>query len=113
MSFIWATRGRNWGFRFLRRGGHPDPLPAYDEVFSAVDDEPEICLRIGDRVALRFSDPLQRTDAAGRVIAHEFVIGGSPAEGIDSVEAARALVWPEVADEFDEAYQRDKPPATR
>lgn len=113
MSLIWATRGQHWGFRFLRHGGHPDPLPAYDEVFSAVEDEPELCLRVGDKVALRFSDPLQRTDAAGRVIPHEFVIAGAPAEGIESVEAGRALVWPEVADEFEEAYQLDKPPAAR
>ena len=34
MSLIWATRGRTWGFRFLRDGGFPDPLPVYDLAFS-------------------------------------------------------------------------------
>ena len=32
--FIWATRGRTWGFRFLRRGGLEDPLGVYEATFS-------------------------------------------------------------------------------
>ena len=47
MKLIWATRGRTWGFRFLRDGGFEDPLPVYDEAFSEVGDEPEVCRRVG------------------------------------------------------------------
>ena len=75
MSLIWVTRGRTWGFRFLRDGGFKDPLPVYEEAFSGVEDEPEVWNRVGEKVALRFPDPLERKDLAGRVIPHDFEIG--------------------------------------
>jgi hypothetical protein len=100
MSLIWATRGRTWGFRFLRDGGFPDPLPVYDLAFSSVADEPEACGRVDEKVALRFPDPLGRKDAAGRVIPHEFVVFRPLADEIDSVEDGLRLVWPKVADEY-------------
>jgi hypothetical protein len=111
MSLIWATRGRTWGFRFLRDGGLPDPLLVYDTVFSGVEDEPEAWRRDAETVALRFPDPLQREDLAGRVIPHEFVVFGPLADGIDSVEDGLRLVWPLVADEFDRVWQLPKPPS--
>src|SRR3954468_14311180 len=101
MSLIWATRGRTWGFRFLSVGGFLDPLPEYDKAFSGVGDEPEVCRRVGEKVALRFPDPLGRKDAAGRVIPHEFVAFRPLADGIDSVEDGLREIWPRVADEFD------------
>lgn len=111
MSFIWATRGRTWGFRFLRGGEYPDPLPIYDDVFSHVNDEPEAWCRVAEKVALRFPDPLGRQDVAGRVIPHEFVIFGPLADEIDSVEDGRRRVWPQVADEFEGAWQLPEPPS--
>ena len=57
MNFIWATRGRTWGFRFVRDGGLPDPLVVYDTAFSGVGDEPEAWRRNAETVALRFPDP--------------------------------------------------------
>lgn len=111
MSFIWATRGRTWGFRFLRNGGFPDPLPEYDKVFSGVADEPEAWNRVGDRVALRFPDPLGRKDAAGRVIPHEFAAFGPLAGQIDSVEDGLRLIWPLVAEEFARVWERPTPPS--
>lgn len=100
MSLIWATRGRTWGFRFLLRGGIRDPLPVYEEVFSAIQDEPEAWCRASDKVALRFPDPLKRKDEAGRIIPHGFVVFPPLADEINSVEYGRQRVWPLVAEEF-------------
>lgn len=113
MKLIWATRGRTWGIRFLLDGGFEDPLPEYDAVFAALGDEPEVCHRVGGKVALRFPDPLERKDAAGRVITHEFVVFGSLADGIDSVEDGRRLVWgqPQIAEEFARVWELPKPPS--
>ena len=36
VGFIWATRGRTWGFRFLRTGGLQDPLGTYEAIFSKI-----------------------------------------------------------------------------
>jgi hypothetical protein len=112
MKLIWATRGQTWGFRFLRDGGFPDPLPEYDKVFLGVEDEPEAWRRVGETVALRFPDPLGRQDVAGRVISHEFVVFGPLSEGIDSIEDGRRLVWPRVADEFARVWKLPEPPST-
>jgi hypothetical protein len=100
MSIIWATRGRTWGFRFLLSGGLNDPLPTYEAVFSRVSFQQEAWMRIGDRVALRLLDPLDRTDQAGRVIPHDFVLSDSDAANIQSVADGRKFIWPQVAEKF-------------
>jgi len=113
---IWATRGRTWGFRFLLDGDYPDPLPAYDRVFSGVEDEPRLCVRVGAQVALRFPDPLDRRDAAGRVIPHDFVIleplaDEEPlADKINSVNDGLQKVWPLVSDVFARVWDTPRPP---
>lgn len=110
-KLIWATRGRTWGFRFIRDGGFPDPLVAYEAAFSGVGDEPKAWRRVNETVALsfpgvartvalRFPDPENRQDAAGRVIPHEFVVFPPVADGINSFEDGRELVWRLVAYEF-------------
>jgi hypothetical protein len=113
VSLIWATRGRTWGFRFLLDDGLEDPLREYEAAFADVGDEPEVCRRVGDRVALRFPDPLQRRDAAGRVIPHDFVVSGPLAERIGSVEDGLRHVWnrPGVADRFDRIWDEPSPPS--
>lgn len=108
--FIWATRGRTWGFRFLRTGGVAAPLDTYEEVFSAVGEQPEAFNRIGDKSALRFPDPDGRRDAAGRVIPHEFVLIGSWADDVDCFDAGRELLWSEVADYFGSVWADNQPP---
>jgi hypothetical protein len=116
MSLIWATRGRAWGFRFLRNDASGDPLPVYDTAFADVEDTPEACHRVAatgalpELVALRFSDPGGRRDRAGRVIPHDFVVLGPLADGIDSVEEGRQLIWPLVADEFERVWELPQPP---
>jgi len=112
MSLIWATRGRTWGFRFIRNGGYPDPLPVYDEAFSGVEDKLEVCRRVGEKVALRFQDPSGWKDRAGRVIPHDFVVFPPLADGIHSVEDGVRLVWPLVADDFARVWKLPKPPST-
>lgn len=100
MRLIWLTRGLTWGFQFLRDGGEADPLPAYDEAFSGLETQSEFCRHTGQTVALRFEDPLERKDRAGRVIPHDFVVFAPLADDIDSVEDGIRLVWPLVADEY-------------
>ena len=109
MSFVWATRGRTWGFRFLESGGLPDPLRVYDEVFTGLEDEPEVWCRVADKVALRIQDPEGRQDEAGRVIPHEFVLFPPLAEEVNSVEDGRLRVWPKVAAEFSRVWDEGKP----
>lgn len=110
-TFIWATRGRTWGFRFLRSGGVEDPLRVYEDAFAAVEDQAESFRRIGDKVALRFPDPDGRRDAAGRVIPHDFVLLGRWAEEIKSLEEGRRRIWHEVADEFESVWDMSAPPS--
>lgn len=103
-SLIWATRGKYWGFRFLRNGGLPDPLPAYEEAFAGVGNESLVYRRIGQTVVLRFPDPEGRTDSAGRVIPHEFVVMPPLANEVNSVDDGLALVWAAVAADYASAW---------
>lgn len=109
MSMIWATRGREWGFKFLRNDVGRDPLPVYEEAFVGAGPDAEIAHRAGGTVALRFLDPERRTDRAGRVIPHEFVLSGPLAERVASVEDGLREVWPLVADEYAQVW--DEPAA--
>jgi len=111
--FIWATRGRTWGFRFLRKGGFDDPLGVYEATFSKVGDQPEGWCRVDDKVALRFPDPEGRRDASGRVIPHDFVLLGSYAVGIHSLGDGRHRIWHEVADEYERVWDKPEPPPPR
>lgn len=110
MNLVWATRGRTWGFRFPLDGGFYDPLVEYEAAFSGVENERELCRRSGDRVALRFPDPLGRKDGAGRVIPHDFVVYPPLADEISSVDDGRRVVWPLVADRFGEVWELLEPP---
>lgn len=109
-ELIWATRGRNWGFRFLLNAGLPDPLAEYERCFADLGDEPRAWRRVAGRVALRFPDPLGRRDAAGRVIPHEFVLLGGWADDIDSVGDGLQHVWPLVADAYARVWDAEVPP---
>lgn len=113
MKLIWATRGRNWGHRFLLDGGYRDPLPEYDRMFSTLSDESELWHVEGDRAALRFPDPERRADHAGRIISHEFVIFAPEFLEISSAATGLSLVWnqPNVAARFDEIWDLPKPPS--
>lgn len=109
MRVIWATRGREWGFRFLKTGGFPDPLPLYESVFAGLEEAMETCTRVGDRVALRMLDAEGRRDRAGRVIPHEFVVFEPLSAEIHTVDDGRRLVWPLVADEYARIWDQPGP----
>jgi len=110
-SIIWATRGKTWGFRFLRTGGLPDPLPAYEIAFHGAADEREMLRRVGANVALRIPDPEGRRDASGRLIPHDFVVPPPLASEIHSFEDALSLIWEPVAAEFSRVWCALAPPS--
>jgi len=110
-SLIWATRGRSWGFRFLLNGGRSDPLLDYERSFAGLEDEPATYRRSAGRIALRFPDPLDRKDAAGRVIPHEFVVSGDLADEIESVEDGLHQIWPLVAGAYARVWDAEGPPS--
>lgn len=112
MTLIWATRGHEWGFRFLLDGGFDDPLETYERSFSGVEDEASVCRRRGDLVALRFPDPQARRDSAGRVIPHDFVILPPAASEVRSVDAGLKVVWPCVAEAYASLWALPRPPAS-
>ncbi|MGC4937160.1 hypothetical protein [Kribbella sp. DT2] len=109
-SLIWATRGRSWGFRFLLDGGRSDPLPDYERSFAGLEDEPTTWRRAAGGVALRFPDPLERKDAAGRVIPHEFVVFGDLGDQIGSAEDGVQQIWPLVAEVYARVWDAEDPP---
>lgn len=111
MNLVWATRGRSWGFRFLRDGGFPDPLPIYDHAFAGTEGEPRTYKRVGTLVALRFADPDGRSDEAGRVIPHDIVVPSPLADEIRSVDDGQRIVWPLIADAFGSLWNLERPPS--
>ena len=111
MTFLWATRGRSWGTRFLARAGFSDPLVEYDKAFLDADEDPQICRRIEDRVAVRFTDPEYREDQSGREIIHEFVLFGDLADQVHTVADGLDIVWPLVADVYARIWDLPDPPA--
>lgn len=110
---IWATRGRNWGHRFLRNGGSPDPLVDRDRAFAGFDEEAEVCERRGATLVLRFQDPEGRQDAVGRPILHELIVEGPETNGVTSLHEGIELIWPALAQEYAEAWDQPRPPRTR
>lgn len=110
MRLIWATRGHDWGFRFLRDAGFEDPLPAYEKAFENTGGGPEEFRRIGDGVAVRFPDPEGRKDRSGRLIPHDLVVYGELAAEIHSVDDALRMVWPQIAPVFDRAWAEPEGP---
>ena len=113
MTFIWATRGRTWGFRFLKKGGFTDPLPRYEKAFSQIEEEPEVWRRMSKTVAVRFPDPEGRKDQSGRVIPHEFVLFGHLGSTVNSLDDALESVWPLVADEYAQIWDQPDPMVVR
>ena len=110
MSLIWASRGRSWGFRFLRQAEIPDPLSVYEAAFSGLEDEKQVWRLVGDSGALRLSDPDGRCDQAGRIITHDFVVIGSLAHKVHSIDDGYREIWPLVADRFADIWDEAEPP---
>lgn len=111
VDLIWATRGHRWGFRILLDGGHSNPISAYERAFAGFEQESSFCRRSDRQLALRFPDPRDRTDAARRVIPHDFVIGGSLTTLVDSVEDGISVIWPLVAATYADVWNSWPPPS--
>lgn len=109
IAFIWATRGKNWGFRFLRTAGRSNPLAIYEASFAGVEDTTETFQANAETVAFRFLDPEKRRDAAGRVIPHEFVLFRPLPGRVNSVDDGFQLVWPLVRDDFARDWEQPRP----
>ncbi|WP_438354654.1 hypothetical protein [Microbacterium sp. CJ88] len=60
---------------------------------------------------MRFPDPLERRDAAGRIIPHDFVVMGSTVSFIGSVEDGLREIWPAVADVYGQVWDSSTPPS--
>jgi hypothetical protein len=106
VRLIWATRGRNWGFRFLDNGGFDDPLPEYDAAFAGFEGQAEVFHPVGNRIALRFFDPAGRRDASGRPIPQEFVVFPPLAARVTSLNDGIELVWklPQVGQRYEQLW---------
>lgn len=111
VKLIWATRGRVWGFRFLLDGGHANPLTFYESAFVGAENEIALCRRSGNQVALRFPDPMDRKDAAGRVIPHDFVVSGTASASINSVGDGLREIWPLVDEFYGRTWDSKAPPS--
>jgi hypothetical protein len=111
-GLVWATRGFQWGYRLLLTAGLDDPLQHYEEAFDGAVDEPSMYQRNAAGVALRFPDPDGRKDAAGRVIPHEFVLLGSLADKVQTVDDGVELIWPLVAPAYARVWDAPHPPTT-
>lgn len=107
MNFIWVTRGKSWGFRFLRDGGFADPLPVYEKAFENLRHERQGIEKRNDVIALKFPDPEGRKDAAGRIIPHHLVLFGSSNFHLDSMEDGISVIWPSIEQEFAELWDSD------
>lgn len=113
LRLIWATRGHDWGFRFLLGADLNDPLMEYESAFSGDTDAAEAFYRSADTVAIRFPDPLGRRDSAGRVIPHEIVGFGAATDLVDSLDAGVRELWPRVSGIYAQIWNVDNPPSRR
>lgn len=105
---IYAAKPKNQGFQFLDRGGLADPLVEYDKAGFNDDRDLDFFKNYGDRnekIALRFKDPEERKDRAGRPIFHEAILPATLAEGIQNRSQAISKVWPLVRDTYGDVYE--------
>lgn len=106
-SFIWATRGRRWGFRFLRDGGYDDPLPVYEAAFAGLTDRREVCQKVDGALVVRFPDPEGRQDQSRRIISHDFVIRRTDSGRLPAVEDAAGMAWATVSEDYARLWDAD------
>jgi len=104
LRYIWATRGRDWGFRFLRNGGLQDPLSTYERAISPLGEERNAFQQTDEFIVVRFDDPDRRSDAAGRLIPHEFVLFHQAADSQPSFDDVRRLAWNEVSEYYNSIW---------
>lgn len=109
MRFVWATRGYNWGFRFLNDGGLSAPLSSYEQAFSGVEDERTVFVRSDIGLAVRFLDPKNRCDRSGRPIFHDLVVLGEDADTINTLDEAKKLLWQLIDAKYESLWDGPEP----
>lgn len=106
-SVIHGSRGKDVGFRFIKRGGVPDPMTEYMQAFDGHTGG-DAFKRFGDgKIAARFSDPEGRKDFAGRTIPHEVIIPKSMADGVNNLDDVVKKFWPTLKPEHDAMYAEE------
>ena len=80
-------------------------------MFTGNQTDSAVFKRADSNVGLRFPDPLNREDAAGRLIPHEFVVFPPLADEINSLEQGIEVIWPLVADTYAAAWSQADPAA--
>jgi len=110
MRLLWATRGREWGFLFLRNDTSGDPLPIYEWAYAGTGDEPGVWAVDASTVAVRLHDPDARRDRSGRLILHEVVIFGRDAGRVATIADFLRVVWPTIHGEYAAVWDSLVPP---
>ena len=110
MNFLWSTRGKTWGFRFLHTAGLANPLAVYEDAFAGTEGAPETFTRRDQTLAVRFPDPDGRTDRAGRVIPQEFVVLAPDHAVFKDADAARQALWDVVREPYAAVWGQSSPP---
>jgi hypothetical protein len=111
VNFIWATRGRTWGFTFIAKAELRDPLSTYERAMSMLDGSIQGRAHGDGVVALKLIDPEGRRDRSGRPITHSFVLFGDLADRVGSVEDGIREVWPLVAAQYESAWDQPEAPS--
>ncbi len=112
-SVIHASRGKDVGFRFLKKGGVPDPMHEYEKAFND-SMSGDLFQRLPDgKVAVRFMDPEGRKDFAGRLIPHEVIVPATMSSGLNSVSDVVQNLWPILKPAHDEMYVEEGSMARR
>ena len=111
MNILRATRGKSWGFRFLRTAGLASPLTVYERAFAGTEGSSETFLTHAGSLAVRFPDPDGRRDRAGRIIPHEFVVLPPDHANMNDVDSARMALWNEVGEQYATIWDQPAPPA--
>jgi len=106
-SVIHGSRGKDVGFRFIKKGGVPDPIHEYSKVFDGHTGGDKFERYGGGKIAARFLDPEGRKDAAGRTIPHEVIIPKSMSEGINNLDDVVSKIWPMLKPEHDAMYAEE------
>jgi hypothetical protein len=102
---IHATRGRDVGFQFFKRGGTPSFFSEYAEAGFNENQSGDYFHQYGSKVAARFADPEGRRDFAGRTIIHEVIVPSSMSSGINSLDDVTSKIWPILKPDYDVFYK--------
>lgn len=107
-----ATKGKYSGNHFLKSGGLSDPLSEYDRAGFSENSYTKI--RSGEhrrygsnleKVAVSFTDPQGRKDAAGRPIFHEVVLPKHHAADVTDFESAKNKAWSLMQKDYEKHWE--------